>query len=141
MSPVGDLSDREKIALGLEATCERVVPLEWTLANFNPNWPAVFSTPSMIALMETATSLAIQPALAPRTLTVGTRIEVDHLKAVPAGTTVVAKATLVEINDRRLIFEVEAKSGEVVIGRGRIFRAIVDLQRFMNIAAGKPASQ
>jgi len=75
--------------------------------------------------METATSLAIQPALAPGTLTVGTHIEVDHLKAAPAGVTVVAKATLVEINGRRLIFEVEAKSGDALIGRGRIFRAIV----------------
>jgi fluoroacetyl-CoA thioesterase len=125
---------------GLEATCERVVPHEWTLANFNPDWPAVFSTPSMIALMEMAASLAIGPALAPGALTVGTRIEVDHLKAVPAGATVIAKARLVEINGRRLIFEVEAKSGDVVIGRGRIFRAIVDQERFQAIAAGKPAS-
>jgi fluoroacetyl-CoA thioesterase len=125
----------EKLAIGLEGSCERVVPREWTLAQIDPRLPAVFSTPSMICLMEIATAQTLHPALPPGTLTVGTRIEVDHLKAVPAGVTVVAKARLIEINGRRLIFEVEAVSGGAVIGRGRVHRAIVDHARFMAIAA------
>ena len=52
---------------------------------------------------------------------VGVRIEVDHLKAVPVGATVIVFSKLVEIDGRRLIFEVEARSGADVIGRGRIF--------------------
>jgi fluoroacetyl-CoA thioesterase len=69
------------------------------------------------------------------------RVEVDHLKAVPAGATVTAVSKLVEIDGRRLIFEVEARSGTDLIGRGRIFHAIVEHSRFVAIAAGKPASR
>ena len=105
-----------------------------------PNLPAVFSTPAMIGLMEMACSHAIRPFLPDGTLPVGVRIEVEHLKAVPAGTTVTAFSKLVEIDGRRLIFEVEARSGADVIGRGRIFHKIVEHSRFIAIAAGKPAS-
>jgi fluoroacetyl-CoA thioesterase len=69
------------------------------------------------------------------------RVEVDHLKAVPAGATVIAASKLVEIDGRRLIFEVEARSGAEVIGRGRIFHTIVEHSRFVANAARKPSSR
>ncbi len=112
--------------IGLEATIERVVLFEHTIRHFNPNLPAVFSTPSMIGLMEHASVQAVMPELPPGAITVGTRIEVDHLKAVPPGATVRASAKLVEYRGRFLVFDVEARSGEHVIGRGRVFRAIVE---------------
>lgn len=127
-----------KIEPGLEKSIERVVPVEWTLAQFDPRLPAVFSTPAMIGLMEVTASHAVQPALPPGALTVGTRIEVDHFKAVPAGVIVVSKAKLVEVNGRRLIFDVEVVCGANVIGRGRVHRAIVEHARFLAIAAEKP---
>ena len=129
-----------KIELGLEGSCERVVTQEWTLASFNPEWPAIFSTPAMIGMMEMASSRAVREALPPGSITVGVRIEVDHLKAVPVGTTVVAISRLAEINGRRLIFEAEARSGTDVIGKGRIFHTIVEHSRFHSIASGKPAT-
>jgi predicted thioesterase len=130
-----------KIKPGLEGFCERVVSQEWTLAHFNPEWPAVFSTPAMIGMMEMASSLAIRPALPSGSITVGVRIEVDHLKAVPVGTTVNAVSKLVEIDGRRLIFEVEARSGAEVIGRGRIFHTIVEHARFAAKAALRLSSR
>jgi fluoroacetyl-CoA thioesterase len=130
-----------KIEPGLEGFCERVVSQEWTLAHFDPAWPAVFSTPAMIGMMEMASSRAVRPALPPGSITVGVRIEVDHLKAVPVGATVVAFSKLVEIDGRRLIFEVEARSGADVIGRGRIFHTIVEHSRFAANAATKPVSR
>ncbi len=130
-----------KIKLGLEGFCERVVSQELTLSHVDPNWPSVFSTPAMIGMMEMASSRAVRPALPPGSITVGVRIEVDHLKAVPAGATVIAVSKLVEIDGRRLIFEVEARSGAEVIGRGRIFHAIVEHSRFAANAAAKPASR
>jgi fluoroacetyl-CoA thioesterase len=126
-----------KIEPGLEGFCERVVSQEFTLAHFDPAWPAVFSTPAMIGMMEMACSLAVRPALPPGSITVGVRIEVDHLKAVPVGATVNAVSRLVEIDGRRLIFEAEAKSGADVIGRGRIFHTIVEHSRFAANAGAK----
>lgn len=112
--------------LGLEARLERVVQHENTIQAINPALPAVLSTPSMIGMMEHASVLAVQSELPPGMISVGTRIEVDHLKAVPPGATVHAWARLVQHQGRFMIFEVEAKSGEHVIGRGRVFRAIVE---------------
>jgi fluoroacetyl-CoA thioesterase len=111
--------------LGLEGTSERVVQLEHTIQVVNPNLPAVFSTPSMIGLMEHATVQALVPELPPGAISVGTRIEVDHLKAVGVGATVRAWARFVKYEGRFLVFDVEARSGEHLIGRGRVFRAVV----------------
>jgi fluoroacetyl-CoA thioesterase len=130
-----------KIEPGLEGFCERVVSKELTLAHVDPNWPAVFSTPAMIGMMEMASSRAVRSSLPPGSITVGVRIEVDHIKAVPAGVTVTAMSKLVEIDGRRLTFEVEARSGADVIGRGRVFQTIVDHSRFNAIAAAKPTSR
>jgi len=125
------------LAPGLEARVEKEVPFEWTIASYDPRLPAVFSTPAMIGMMEVAAAKAVQPALPPGAITVGTRIEVDHIKAVPAGTKVLATAKLAEINGRFLIFDVEARSEKDLIGRGRVFRAIVDVSRFSSEAAGR----
>lgn len=114
------------LRIGLEATVERVVTHEMTIQRLNPDLPPVFSTPSMIGLMEHATVLAVLPELPPGLITVGTRIEVDHLKAVAAGAAVLAWARLAGFEGRFLVFDVEARSGEHVIGRGRVFRAIVN---------------
>jgi predicted thioesterase len=111
--------------IGLEATTERVVRHEWTIQALDPRLPAVFSTPMMIGLMEHASVLAIASELPPGAISVGTRIEVDHLKAVGPGATVQAWARFIEYRGRFLVFKVEVRSGEHVIGRGRVFRAIV----------------
>ncbi len=111
--------------IGLAATVERIVPHEWTIQSFNQHLPPVFSTPAMIGLMEHASVMAILPQMPTGAISVGTRIEVDHLKAVPDGALVHASATLVGYRNRFLVFDVEARSGEHLIGRGRVFRAIV----------------
>ncbi|HWF13148.1 MAG TPA: hotdog domain-containing protein [Candidatus Acidoferrales bacterium] len=130
---------KTKMEPGLEGRYERIVLQEWTLAHMDPNWPAVFTTPAMIGMMEMASSYAVKPALPPGSITVGVRIEVDHFKPVPVGATVTAVSRLVEIDGRRLIFEAEARSGEDVIGRGRVFHSIVDHTRFLAGARKKHA--
>jgi predicted thioesterase len=121
--PKQNQSDQPRI--GLEYTVEAVVPLEWTIQAIDQRLPAVLSTPRMIQLMEHASTRAILGELPPGTISVGTRIEVDHLKAVPDGATVRAHARLVGYQGRFLVFDVEAKSGDILIGRGKVFRAIV----------------
>jgi fluoroacetyl-CoA thioesterase len=109
----------------LSATVERVVEFQWTIAAYNPDLPAIFSTPAMIGLMEVAAAKSIQDHLPLGTISVGTRIEVDHLKAVPQGTTVQASARLIGNEGRFLIFEVEARAKDSLIGRGKVYRAII----------------
>jgi predicted thioesterase len=80
----------------------------------------------MIQLMEHASVRAIIDRLPPGSISVGTRIEVDHLKAVSDGATVQAHARLTGYQGRFLVFDVEARSGDILIGRGKVFRAIVE---------------
>ncbi|MGH9682399.1 MAG: thioesterase family protein [Candidatus Acidiferrales bacterium] len=119
-----------KPRIGLEATIERIVPHDWTIAAYDSRLPAVLSTPAMIGMMEIAASQAVLPELPPGAITVGTRIEVDHLKAVSEGAAVIATARLVRHDGRFMVFDVEAKSGEHILGRGRVFRAIVEPRKF-----------
>jgi fluoroacetyl-CoA thioesterase len=111
--------------LGLEATVGLVIPNDYTIQAAHPSLPPVLSTPRMIQMMEQASVIAVLHDLPPGTISVGTRIEVDHLKAVPEGATVYATAKLTGYKGRFLIFDVEARSGEHVIGNGKVFRAIV----------------
>ena len=122
---------------GLEAKVELVVPFEWTIAALDSRLPAVFSTPSMIGMMEVAAAQAIAPHLSEGTISVGTRIEVDHLKAVPQGAVVEARARLAGSRGRFLVFDAEARSGDTLIGRGKVFRAIVPLEPFQDKASAR----
>jgi len=116
--------------IGLESSVQSVVPHVWTISAFDPRLPPVLSTPAMIGMMEVAAAQAVQSDLPSGAITVGTRIEVDHLKAVTDGATVRAAARLVGYQGRFLVFDVEARSGDLVLGRGRVFRAIVDNRKF-----------
>ncbi len=131
-APVKETPERPRFSpkIGLEAAVEQVVPHEWTIAAYDPRLPDVLSTPAMIGMMEVAAAQAVMPALPPGAITVGTRIEVDHLKAVAAGAHVKATARLAKHDGRFLVFEVEARSGNHVIGRGRVYRAVVEKQSF-----------
>lgn len=94
----------------------------------------------MIGMMEIAAGLAIQRHMPTGAISVGTRIEVDHLKAVPLGTFVRATARLVKHRGPFMVFDVEARAGKLVIGRGRVFRAIVEPGKFHAKALSQSAS-
>ncbi|MBQ2863133.1 MAG: dihydrolipoamide acyltransferase, partial [Clostridia bacterium] len=66
----------------------------------------VFSTPSMIALLEMAACNCVSDYLDEGSSSVGTLINVKHLAATPIGMTVTATATLTEIDGRRLVFDI-----------------------------------
>ena len=99
----------------------------------------VYATPQMIALMEKASSEAVQPYLGAGQSTVGTLVNVHHLAATPVGQTVRANAELVEVDGRRLVFQVVAYDELEKIGEGRHERFIIDEGRFLNRVAKKGA--
>lgn len=91
----------------------------------------VLATPVMIALMENAAMLAVDQELPEEQTTVGTHIDVSHLKPSPVGAEVFATAELMEVEDRRLTFHVVAMQGDQVIGEGTHVRYIVSRERFL----------
>ncbi|MEU1756434.1 hotdog domain-containing protein [Micromonospora matsumotoense] len=95
----------------------------------------VLATPRVLALAEAATVAATAPRMPAGRTTVGVRVELAHLAATPVGRTVVAHARLVEADGRRLLFEVTVTDGGTTVASGRVERALVDRQRFVERAA------
>jgi predicted thioesterase len=91
----------------------------------------VLSTPSMIAFMERVAMECVQVFLPEGYTTVGTAVEVRHLNPAPKGAEVEVAAKLVEVEGRRLKFEVEARWGSVLVGKGVHERFIVERAKFL----------
>jgi fluoroacetyl-CoA thioesterase len=98
-----------------------------------------FSTPALIALLEAAAIDALQGRLPEGQTSVGTMLNVRHLAATPVGMAVTARATLKEIDGRRLVFDVEAWDAVERIGEGTHERFIVTRARFEERVRGKKA--
>lgn len=93
---------------------------------------AVLSTPSMILMMEQTAMLAAQEYLPEGWITVGTRVDVRHLRATKKGEEVTIKVKLKLIEGKHLTFEVEAFHGENKIGEGLHERHIVNKENFLS---------
>ena len=89
----------------------------------------VYSTPSMICLMElTSYKLAETEGYQ----TVGTKVNISHLKACRPGTELTATAEILEFEGRRIEFSVKVEDQEGLIGEGMHQRYIIDPARFMS---------
>jgi fluoroacetyl-CoA thioesterase len=92
--------------------------------------PAVLATPVMIMAMENAALEAIKPYLDAGESAVGTRVDVSHLAATPAGRRIVAHAEVTATNGRHVEFRIHAMDGAEAIGRGTHGRVVIDLAKF-----------
>jgi predicted thioesterase len=100
----------------------------------------VLATPFLIGLLENAAAGVLIPHLPPGASTVGTMVEMRHLAATPVGMTVRAKATLLEGDGRRYLFQVEAWDDTDKVAEGRHERAVVpNLARFLERVMKKGA--
>ena len=97
----------------------------------------VFATPCMIALMEYACMMLLQPALPEDITTVGTMVNVTHLNPTLEGMKVCAEAKLIESDGRRFLFQVIASDDVGVIGEGTHERCSVKRDRFAEKAEAR----
>lgn len=93
--------------------------------------PDVFATGFLVGFIEWACIQAVNPHLDwPREQTVGTHVNLSHVAATPPGLEVVARVELVEVEGRRLVFEVEATDGIDIISRGTHERFVILAEKF-----------
>jgi predicted thioesterase len=92
----------------------------------------VFSTPSMISEMEETCRLLLKEKFLQDEEwdSVGTLVNIMHLKATPVGTEVKLKAKVVKVNNRRVTFEVDAVDKIEKIGEGVHERTIINVREF-----------
>lgn len=91
----------------------------------------VLGTPRLLAWCEAATCAVLDDLPEGRT-SVGTRAELDHLAPNAVGDSIEVEARVTERSERAVVFAVEARHADRVVGRGTVERAVVDRQRFMS---------
>jgi fluoroacetyl-CoA thioesterase len=92
----------------------------------------VFSTPSMIAEMEETCRLLLKEEFLQDEDwdSVGTLVNIRHLRATPVGTEVKLKARVIDVKDRRVTFEVDAVDKIEKIGEGLHERTVINVPEF-----------
>lgn len=109
-----------------------VVEHKDTAAVYGSGALEVFATPAMIALMEKTCLESVADKIGIGDTTVGIAVNIKHLKASPIGANIRCEAELVEVDRRRLVFEVKCFEGETLVGEGIHERFVVDSEKFMS---------
>ena len=128
VSPAKITIHRDK---GLSARSAATVAAGNTAAAMGSGDLAVFATPAMVALMENAAMTAVAGELPEGATTVGSEMNVTHIKPSGLGAEITATAVLAEVEGRKLTFNVGARDAEGLIGEGIHVRYIVDREKFM----------
>ena len=118
------------LEVGMKYEIDRVVTENDTAAKAASGSVEVLATPVMIAWMEEASLRLAQKELEEGFTTVGTEVNIKHLKGTLVGKTVKVLSTLKEIDRKRLVFDVEVIEDGVAVGTGSHTRSIIDTAKF-----------
>ena len=118
------------LEVGMKYEIDRVVTENDTAAKAASGSVEVLATPVMIAWMEEASLRLAQKELEEGLTTVGTEVNIKHLKGTLVGKTVKIVSVLKEIDRKKLIFDVEVFEDGVVVGTGTHTRFIIDPIKF-----------
>ena len=124
------------IDVGLSAGLVHTVTVDDTARVVGSGDLDVLATPKLLALAEAATVAALtQGTIPPDRTTVGTRVELEHLRPTPVGETVTVGAELVQVDGRLLRFEVIVTddAGQVA-ARVLVTRVVVQRAEFLRRA-------
>jgi predicted thioesterase len=104
---------------------------EMGIVHLGPSAPSMYSTPSMVQLIEATCVRLMSEYVDEGEQSVGFHVDVRHLAPTPIGKKVTAKVALREVNGRRYTFDIECWSEDgVKIGEGIHERAVIEIARF-----------
>ncbi len=89
----------------------------------------VLSTPMMIRHMELNSANLIRPLLPADFASVGYEVYIRHKAPAFLGANITVWAKLVEVDGRKLLFEVKVTEGEKLVGEGTHRRTIVPMHQ------------
>lgn len=99
--------------------------------------PRVLATAWLVALMEHACILALEPHLDIGEASVGTAIDLKHLSPTPEATSVTIEAKCIEVQKRRTVWSIIARDEVDEIGRATHERMVIESTRFASSLAAK----
>lgn len=116
---------------GMEHEESVVVDENKTAAAYGSGDMNVYATPAMVALMEQACMKLAAQKLPETHSTVGTSVDIKHIKATPLKQSVRCKALLEKVDGPKLTFSVEAHDEDGKIGFGTHKRFVVEKESFL----------
>jgi fluoroacetyl-CoA thioesterase len=119
------------VEVGARASWQVRVELDMTADKWGNPGVLVLATPHLVGLFEGAAVRALRGQLEPGQSSVGTHVDIRHLKATPVGDTVTLSAEVTAIDGRRITFRVTAEDSGGMAGEGTHERVLIDLERFM----------
>lgn len=125
---------------GIEGKERIKVTEENTAKNMGSGELEVFATPAMIALMEKTSWKSVEEYLDDGMGTVGISLEISHVSATPLGSDVMCESKLIDVDGKKLTFEVRAYDEAGLIGEGKHERFIVENEKFLKRAQNKSKS-
>lgn len=126
-----------EIKPGLTGQSSTVVGREDLASAYGNPGADVLSSMTLMTLLEQACIKAIGHLLGPGEMSVGARMEMDHLAPTPEGFKVTASAELAQVAGRKLVFALTAHDGVDLICRATHVRFVVDKERFFAGVAAK----
>ena len=102
-----------------------------TVGHLVPGMPMVAATPYLVTIAEMVCYEIAKKLIEPGQITVGTRVEIDHLGASKVGAMLVVDATLRTRERNRFTFDATIKDGERTVAKIVHGRAAVSKQKMM----------
>ena len=96
------------------------------------SYAKVLATPRLVSFMEVVCGRMLVPFQRPDQLSVGTRVEMDHLAATPEGEMIEVTAKFIRKEGKQFLFETVITDAGGEIGRGKCNRAIIDEKRLLS---------
>ena len=120
----------KEIKVGTSHSTEFVVTKELLASVAGSGTLDVFATPWMIAYMELTALHCAAPFMDEGETTVGTQVNVNHIAACGLGEKVYFTATIKEVDRKRIVFDVSARTDKWEIGNGTHERFVIDIAKF-----------
>jgi thioesterase superfamily protein len=117
--------------VGIKNQIKKTVVEELTAKVMGSGRLDVFATPAMVAMMEEAAHTSVEAELEEGQGTVGTSMTVSHIAATPVGMEVTCESELVDVDGRKLVFEIKAMDEVGLIGEARHERFIIENEKFL----------
>lgn len=127
----------ENLRVGTKNFAEMTVTESDTALAMKSGSLKVLATPKLICLVEEAAANLAEKLLPAEYTSVGTSVEIKHTAPTPIGLKVRAEVKLIEIDGRKLIFNVIANDNVSEILNGRHERFIVEREKFQSKANSK----
>lgn len=123
--------DYYNLQIGIKGHKEIIVSETETASKFGSGLIDVYATPAMVGLMETTAQESVQKYLPKGHITLGIEINIKHLKATLIGMKVKCETELLQIDGKKLTFQVAAYDDLGKIGEGTHCRYIVETKKFL----------